>query len=67
MNFAERLKELRLEKGIYQKDLAKNLHVAPSAVSAWEIGRNEPDNEMLIQISEFFGVTVDYLLGKTDY
>lgn len=67
MDFAKRLKELRAEKGIYQKDLAEILHVAPSAVSAWEIGRNEPCNEMLIKISDFFGVTLDYLLGKTDY
>lgn len=64
--FKERLKELRLEKNLEQKELAEILHVSKSAVSAWEIGRNQPSYELLGDIAVFFGVTVDYLIGMNE-
>lgn len=59
-----RLKELRTEKGLYQKDLAKTFNVAVSTYSYWEQGKFEPDGDTLGKIADYFGVTVDYLLGR---
>jgi len=64
--FAERLKELRNQRGLSQYKLADLLDVSPSTVAAWEVGRNEPNYDMLKKIADFFEVSVDYLLGKTD-
>lgn len=64
--FISKLKELREEKGIQQKELAEILDVSKSTVSGWEVGRNEPNQEMLIKIAAYFNVTIDCLLGTTD-
>jgi len=64
--FAERLKQLRLQHGLTQKELAKVMGVSSSAVGMWEIGRNEPDYKTLKRLADFFKVSIDYLLGKTD-
>jgi len=61
--FPERLKDLREDKGFLQAELANILKVSKSAVSGWEVGRNEPSYEMLMQIAAVFKVSVDYLLG----
>ena len=60
---ANRIRALRKAKGVRQVDFAAELGVNQSAVSNWETGRNEPDNEMLRLIADYFGVTVDYVLG----
>lgn len=65
--FPQRLKELREEQRLLQSQLASRLGVCKSAVSGWEVGRNQPNYDMLIQIAELFGVTSDYLIGRTDY
>lgn len=65
--FAERLLELRREKGISQAVLAKQLGVSYAVVCYWETDRSEPTAPNLVKISDFFGVSVDYLLGRTDY
>lgn len=65
--FAERLKTLRKEKGIRQEQLALSLGVTQRKISYWETGQTEPDLLSILKISEYFGVTCDYLLGKTDY
>ena len=62
--FNERLKELREEKCLYQADLAKILNVSKSTISGWEIGRNQPSYDMLIDIARYFDVSIDYLLGN---
>ena len=59
-----RLKELRENKNLSQQDLAKALKVSPSTVSNWEAGKREPDMAMIIAISEYFGVSIDYCLGR---
>lgn len=64
--FAARLREKREELGISQKDLAKQLNVSSSTVGMWERGKRNPDNDTLPKIANYFGVTVDYLLGRTD-
>lgn len=59
------IKRLRAEKGINQEQLAEQLHVTRQAVSNWEVGKTQPDIEMLTQIAEYFGVSVEYLIyGK---
>lgn len=62
-----RLKELRLAHGYKsQKDLADVLFVNQTAVSQWERGVTMPSGPMLIKLSNMFGVSTDYLLGRTD-
>ena len=65
--FAERLLELRKEKGISQAMLAKNLEVSYAVVCYWETNRSEPTAPNLVKIADYFDVSVDYLLGRTEY
>ena len=60
-----RIRQLRKEKGITQKELADILKVSDSALSFWEQGKYEPDNKSLATLASYFGVTIDYLLGRT--
>lgn len=62
----ERIKKERLEKDLNQPELAKKLSVAKGTVSNWENGYRSPDSEMLSKLANFFNVTTDYLLGRTD-
>lgn len=64
MNFAERLKELRKMKGLYQGDIADILGVTRQAVSQYERGEREPSYEVLEILADYFNVDSDYLLGK---
>ncbi len=64
--FGERLRFLRLEKGIGQIQLAKELDVGKSVISLWELGKCEPTLSKLISIAKFFGVTIDFLAGLED-
>lgn len=64
--FADRLKQLRSEKGLVQKDMAKFLNITTSAYGYYEQGKRNPDPKTLMKLSDFFNVSVDYLLGKTD-
>lgn len=62
-----RLKELRLSHGFKnQKELADVLYVNQTAVSQWERGVTVPSSQMLLKLSEMYGVSVDYLLGRED-
>jgi transcriptional regulator with XRE-family HTH domain len=63
--FRKKLKELREKKGISQAALAKELNVWQSTIGNWESGTREPNFEMSQRIADFFGVTIDYLLGRT--
>jgi len=58
-----RIRELRKQMDMTQRELAKYLKVADSTLSYWEMGRYEPDNEALMKLSGFFRVPVDYILG----
>lgn len=64
--FSEQLKRLRMEKGITQKELADRLHISRSTIAGYESLGKEPDGEKLCALADFFGVSVDYLLGVTD-
>ncbi len=61
-----RLKQLREEKGLLQNDLAKYLGVSIPAIGYYESGKRDMSTETLVSLAEYFGVTTDYLLGKTD-
>ncbi|TQI66756.1 XRE family transcriptional regulator [Clostridium sp. KNHs216] len=62
----EQLKTLRKQKKISQKKLAEDLHVTQATVSRWETGDMLPTIDILNEIADYFGVSVDYLLGKSD-
>ncbi len=64
--FAEKIKELRLDKKLKQCDLAKALSVDQRTISNWENSRNEPDFKTLVKIANYFDVSTDYLLGLED-
>lgn len=63
--FAERLAELRTFSGIYQKELAGYLNVSIGTVSNYEKGIHQPDLETLCKLADYYGVSTDYLLGRT--
>lgn len=58
-----RIRELRKQQGITMKQLGEVVDLAESTISQYETGKRQPDNETLLKISEYFGVTVGYLLG----
>ncbi len=66
-NFGKILKELRTEKELSQKEFGEKLGFCNQSISFWESGRREPDFDTLILISDFFGVSTDYLLGRKIY
>lgn len=66
MNFRTRLKQLRNEKKINQRELANFLKVAPSTISMYESGQREPNFEVLESLADFFNVDLNYLLGKSN-
>ena len=63
MEFGEKLRELRLSRGLTQEELSQRLFVSRTAVSKWESGRGYPSIDSLKDISAFFGVSVDELLS----
>ena len=66
MKLKERLKHLRLKNKCTAKQLAKYLNFGSTAISNYESGRNEPSIDTLIKIADYFDVTIDYLVGRTD-
>lgn len=62
----ENIKSLRISKGLNQVDFAKALGVTKQCVSNWENDNVMPSIEMLEKIANFFSVSTDYLLGRTD-
>ena len=63
----KRLKELREERSLTQKDLAKELGLNSVTYLHYEKGQREPPLFLLVQFALFYGVSVDYLLGLSDY
>lgn len=61
-----RLKELRRKKNLSQRELAKELGVSTSLIGMYETDNRDPEMPMLINLSDYFGVTTDYLLGRVD-
>ena len=65
--FANRLKELRNERKLNQRDFAKILGISQGSYARYELGWNQPSMQVLVKIADFFGVTTDYLLGREEY
>ena len=65
--FGERLKKLRIVKGLSQEELGKRLGVSKQTVSNWEIENVTPSLDMFEIIARFFGTTPNYLLGYETY
>ena len=61
-----RLKELRKRKGISQLRLATDLNTTQNTISRYETGEREPGIAELIKIADYFHVSVDYLIGRTE-
>ena len=66
ISFKERLKELRAERNITQQELGKLVNMSKMAISHWEKGHSEPSISQLIALSNYFEVSVDYLIGKSE-
>lgn len=65
-NFSKNLKELRMEKGLSQQELAQIFNVTQSTVAKWESGDREPNFSILIELTNYFEVSTDMLLGLKD-
>ena len=64
---SERLRTLRLEKGIGQNALAEALQISNASISYWENGKQEPSAHAVYKLAVYFDVTADYILGLKDY
>ena len=63
MELSEKLKQLRADKKITQEKLAEILHVSRTTISSWETGRSYPDLQMIVEISDYFNVSMDNLFN----
>ncbi len=61
-----KIKELRKEKGLTQKELAKLVNKSETGLASWEQGLSEPSVNDIILLCQIFGVSADYLLGLED-
>lgn len=66
MQFGNRLKQLRLSKKLTQEEVANIINVHRATVGKYETEERFPDKETLHKLADFFNVSVDYLLGRTD-
>nr|PZN02741.1 MAG: XRE family transcriptional regulator [Bacillota bacterium] len=67
MMIGERIKSLREERKITQQELARYLGVSQKTISNYENGERSPDPDTLRKIADYFDVTVDYLLGRSNH
>jgi len=66
MKFSDRLKELRHKRGLTQEQLAGALDIPTTTIRRWESVGDPPKRERLEKIADYFGVNIEYLLGRTD-
>lgn len=66
MTFSERLKQLRESKNLTQKAVAESVGMAPMAYQRYEYGTRDPAFSQLLSLADFFDVSIDYLVGRTD-
>ena len=67
MSISSQFKKVRIEKGLTQKQVADALGIAEPSYQRYEYGKVVPSALVLIALSEYFGVTLDYLVGKSDF
>ena len=66
MTFGENLVNLRKRKGVSQEQLAEVLGLTRQTISKWELNQSTPDLQYILQMGEFFNVSLDYIFGRTD-
>ncbi len=66
MAFASMLKQLREQNQLSQKDIAEYLGITRQAVASYELAKREPDYDVLKKLADYFGVSVDYILGRAN-
>lgn len=66
-NFGKNLKNLRLERNLSQQKLAKQIDVSQQCISEWENGNIEPTLSSLWKLSDVFEITIDELVGKSNF
>lgn len=66
IDISKRIKELRLEKNLKQKDVAMHLNIATNTLSQFENNKGRPSLEVLSAMADFFEVSLDYLVGRED-
>mgnify|MGYP003207154493 CR=1 FL=1 len=64
--FSEVMSLLRREKGLSQRSVASDLHISQALLSHYEKGAREPGLDFVIRACDYYGVSADYLLGRTD-
>ncbi len=64
--YGQRIRELRIEKGLTQTQLAEQLGLTQKSVSKYELEQLDLSTELVVKISRFFEVSADYLLGMSD-
>lgn len=67
MDLSDRLKKLRHDRGLYQSDVAEKIGVSTAMISSYESGNKKPQIDKLNKLAAFYGVSVDYLLGQSEY
>ena len=65
-NFGKKLRFLRKLKGYTQEQLAETLNTTRSCISNYELGNRQPDNETVAAVADFFDVSIDYLMGRSE-
>lgn len=66
MNIAEQIKDLRLSKGITQKELAEQTGISLQSIINYENGRREPNSKAMVALERYFGVSGEYLRGENE-
>lgn len=66
MDFKDRLKQLRNNHGISQQTLASKVGVSDTALQNYEYGKREPALSTIISLADYFDVSIDYLVGRSD-
>ena len=64
--FSQRLQELKIKRNVMQKDVAEAIGVPLRTYQRYEYGEREPQLSTLVRMADFYGVSLDYLAGRTD-
>ncbi len=65
MDYGKNFKELRIERGLSQRDLAKATGISQQAISFWEQDKRTPNMDDCIRLADFYEITLDELVGRT--
>nr|DAG38908.1 MAG TPA: hypothetical protein [Caudoviricetes sp.] len=66
MTFPDRIVQLKVERGLLQKDIASSVDISLRLYQYYEKGQREPTLSVLVRLADFFDVSLDYLVGRSD-